>query len=206
MLIGCTIFYNDAPALLERCLKSTGAHVDKLVVVDGSFANFPHPAGDRSSTANHLELAAEYADELIECPPEGWSTEIDKRNRYLVGETGDWYLVVDSDEEVVDFPYRAEDLEATGARGFRLWLVEGDQPRRSVMRLFRQDEKVAYVGAHNAVRGGDGLLLNHRCDALSDALLRHYPHERAPERAEADAVYIPRLARREAAFRARHRL
>lgn len=209
MLIGCTIFYDDGLELFGRCLRSLRPHVDKLVVVDGAFADLPHPAGGPSSAVDHLELAAGIADVMIPCPQgPGWETEIVKRNQYLVGDVGDWYLVVDADEEVVAFPYRAEDFTVTDAPGFRVWLVEGNQPRRSIMRVFRHTPTLRYSGAHNAVcmSVDSDRPINHECQPLSDALLRHYPFERAPERAAQDAVYISRMAAREAAYRARHKL
>ncbi len=42
MIIGPVIFFNDGPENLERCLKSMRPHVDKLITVDGPYAEFPH--------------------------------------------------------------------------------------------------------------------------------------------------------------------
>jgi len=92
--IACYNVYNEAE-FLEESLKSIRNKVDLIVAVDGAYKKFPHEFP--FSTDGTLAIAKKYADKVIE-NSEAWESEIFKRNQYLIGKSGDIYLVIDGHE------------------------------------------------------------------------------------------------------------
>jgi hypothetical protein len=197
------ITYQDDLGLLERTLRSIRPFVDRLIAIDGPFAKFPHDTVQ--SDNDHLEMLKRFADHVIvtQVP---WKTEVCKRNQYLRGKDGDWYLVVDADEELVGNLDLTE-YAATDQMGWKMWILqEGVQPRL-VLRLFRHFEGIHYEGAHNAICGKDRRPINHSVtQTLSGAHLLHHTWKRPEVRMQAKHVYAAALADDERDFRRRHEL
>ena len=197
MLIGCVNVFNEE-ASLRRCLLSLRGGVDRLVVVDGAYRGFPHEKP--FSTDGTCAIAAEFADEVIEADA-AWTDEIVKRNQYLVGKSGDYYLVVDADEEfsgamppLVDDDYEIE-LRRTD-----------DIDPYPVYRVFKHREGIKYKGTHHAL-WVDGELLNHRpIKTLEGCHLKHYIGERDERRKLDKGIYYERLKLAEMSARRHYKL
>ena len=96
--LGVVIAFNEGD-MLAGCLESIEGQVDRIVVVDGAYAHFPHESPE--STDDTRAIAEAYGAEWIPCPDgQAWPTQVDKRTAYLVGEEGDWYLHIDADERL----------------------------------------------------------------------------------------------------------
>jgi len=108
MLTACVIVW-DEEGLLPGCLESLVGRVDRCVVVDGVYADFPHGEGAITSTDRTRAIAEAYGAEWVEAPsqaptpspspgaPQGrrpgeggkrraWGDEVEKRNAGLGGE------------------------------------------------------------------------------------------------------------------------
>ncbi len=89
------ITYNDM-SLIQQAIESVLHLVDEAVVVDGRFEDFPQLDGSDVSTDGTLEYLDGFRNvHVIEAPN---LSEVHKRNCYLVGCVGDWYLHLDADE------------------------------------------------------------------------------------------------------------
>lgn len=99
MLIAGLIFFNDELSLLKKCLDSIQG-VDWIVAVDGTYQDWPHGGIVRSKDEHH-KLIRSYPNATLLTTDRPFGHQIDKRNRYLLGKEGDWYLSIDADEEVV---------------------------------------------------------------------------------------------------------
>lgn len=98
-LIATIIFFNDELSLLQKALSSV-AGADRIICVDGPYADWPH-GGKLKSDDSVLDLVRAFPKtELIEAPNLPYLHQIDKRNQYLVGKPGDWYVNIDADEEL----------------------------------------------------------------------------------------------------------
>lgn len=97
MLIGCVCAYNEA-GLIGGAIESLFAvGCDRVIVVDGQWQGFA-PGEPYHSTDGTQQIAAELGAQVIDPVGQAWSSQVEARNQYLVGELGDWYLVCDADE------------------------------------------------------------------------------------------------------------
>jgi glycosyltransferase involved in cell wall biosynthesis len=203
MIISVTIAYNEE-LMLPGCLESVRGLVDRMLVVDGAYALFPHE--DPESTDATREIAAAYGAEVIRCPqaggkPRAWRTQMEKRNAYLQGRDGDWYLMIDADERYrgqlpamvdgVDYAFRVQTRELRWAWVVRLWQHRG---------------WTRYEGAHNALwRDGELRRLEHAERVPPEtAWLEHLSHLRGAERLRDKAAWLPERYAREAEYRRRY--
>jgi len=90
--------YNNEPTI-RKSLESILPYVEKVIAVDGAYANFPHK--EPQSTDGTKEIFHELCgDKLIwvGCGGKPWPTQIGKRNEYVkrVPE-GMWFLILDGD-------------------------------------------------------------------------------------------------------------
>lgn len=157
MIIGCVIVYNEE-RMLPGCLESLRGQVDRLVVVDGAFATFPFYNGVPYSTDATRMVALSYGAEWVEPPKtvvgpyRAWGTEMEKRNAYLIGQEGDWYVHLDADERLVGLM-----LVLEKGRHYALQInVAGRQVW--VPRIFQHRGQMRYEGSHNALWSDDRLL------------------------------------------------
>lgn len=149
------ITYNDMP-LLQKCLDSVKDYVDQIIMVDGIFADFPLRAGDESTstdgTVEYLVNLDTEAEKIIISAP-GFS-EVEKRNKYLLGEPGDWYLILDADE----WAENPETLEQLPEADVGWCEVRWTNRFARLPRLFRHIDGLHYDGLHTRLVDKDGNL------------------------------------------------
>ena len=186
MIQACIIFFQDGPRLLERCFKSLVGKVDKIVAIDGAFADFKH---DKPwSTDGCLDIARRYADTLIECK-EAWPSQIAKRNSYLtLKNPNDLYLIIDSDEYLKGFIDPTLEGEA-----FALDLIDRGTPNLQI-RLFRHRDGLEYREKHAWVWLGKRII-NHpdyttRWKKIDTCSIIHTPGDRGEYRLTLDNEYV----------------
>jgi hypothetical protein len=82
--------------------------VDEIVLVDGRIDAFPGEG--YKSTDRTVMIAESYGCTVIK-PSRAWKNEAEMRSQYLVGNDGDWYVLIDADErcvtelpDIADFP------------------------------------------------------------------------------------------------------
>lgn len=115
-IIALLSWYDEPIAWLERCITSlTRAGVTDLVAVDGAYALYPdaQPSSDPLQRLAICNTAHQHGIRYrIHTPPEAWAgNEVHKRNflfEYAETQTrpqpGDWYLVIDADEHIIEAP------------------------------------------------------------------------------------------------------
>lgn len=182
------IFYNDDLPLLEKALQSLKQRVDKLVAIDGPYKNFPHT----SITSNQevLDLVAQYADEVIS-PKEAWNNQIQKRNAYLIGQPGDYYLMLDADEELVgDLPELTEDYYGIKIKDKR---SAEEESNNYALRLFKAKEGLQYKRKHSWLYYKNECVSmdthNDNIIKLDSPVIIHASYERNEERTKDKQTY-----------------
>jgi len=201
-LIGCIVAYNEE-GMLEGCLESLTGKVDRVVVVDGAFADFPHDDPDGRSTDRTVEIAEEYGAEVIMPPRRGWPDECAKRTACFRGEEGDYYLLIDADERLIgELP---TDLTVPAY----LIGLKRDVPHAQpypIARVARHAGKMEIKHGHWVICS-DGERVNDplECPVLEGCHLLHLQHKRSRKRQKEKAIYYARLRTKEAAARGRFR-
>lgn len=198
MIYGCVIVYNDA-GFLEGSLQSLKGKVDRIVVVDGAYAKFPHEIA--YSTDKSLEIARKLADIVIETK-NPWATEQQKRNSYLLASPGDYYFVLDADEKLEG------DLSSLSEEpfGYEVTIERGDFPLMTIFRCFKHQRGLHYYGTHHAL-WLDGVLLNNQeKQTLSSGRIIHLTDQRTRERVMEKGIYYRDLLEAERSFRSEWKL
>lgn len=183
------IVYNDYP-LIKEAISSIKGKVDSIVAVDGRFSDFP--GGDDLSTDGTREYLLSEGVQLIDAP---LLDEVAKRNLYLVGEEGDWYVHLDGDEAWqgdVEIP----DADMLVHKHF------GKQKMRRI-RLFKHVPGLHYEHKHYWLkdRWGDTFSLvskpgkKYRAEYTDEIKILHL--ERSPERESQKKRYYRVLRKRE---------
>ncbi|MCL4499143.1 MAG: hypothetical protein M1335_02730 [Chloroflexi bacterium] len=190
--------------------------MDKIVIVDGAYADFPHSVP--SSTDGTLEWIKERRKtdpriELIECA-EAWADEAAKRSAYFVGRDGDWYLHVDADERIVSTDLRPiatlrERLATTVLDGFHLDvetnLAGGKMSLgERYLRIIRHLPGLRYTTTHYMVETDDRFLILDSAKLGLGALysgfsITHFPSLRAAERQGDKQAYYKKMLVKEVA-------
>lgn len=188
MILGCCIFYNDGPELLENCLKSLKTVTDRVLAIDGAYEEFPHT--DFRSNAETLKVAQAYADNVIYAN-RPWKDEVEKRNAYLVLKSQkDYYFMLDADE-VVEGEKPANLTHAT----YRISLStfkDGIWLPCYYNRLFRHHKGMRYHLKHNNLITKTGLSLSLPEDNIPiyrGLTIRHFPDSRPRARQEQDGIF-----------------
>lgn len=102
-IIGTISFYNEKKGI-ERILTSIYQFCDTIVCIDGAYASFPHKRP--WSTDGTIKRIKNFPDPdqkiILIHTTTPWKTEVEKRNTFFsFGIPGDWYFIVDGDEELV---------------------------------------------------------------------------------------------------------
>jgi hypothetical protein len=98
LIIAAVSFFADKPELLQRCLESLSGF-NRVIAAGGPYADWPKEA-PRSNEKKCLQLVDEFGADLIY--KDGWEGgEAAKREACFLGSPGDWYLLIDADEEFV---------------------------------------------------------------------------------------------------------
>jgi glycosyltransferase involved in cell wall biosynthesis len=199
MIIACINVYNEEQNI-ERCLQSLIGKVDKIIVVDGAYKDYPHAIS--FSTDRTVDIALSYgADVISKASNCAWGDEVEKRNAYLDGKAGDYYFVIDADEELVG------DLK--GIDVLDDWSIKIDRLNGSELnayRIFKHRPGICYKGAHNALFAGESLLTSELYPAIESGYIKHYIDSRPAERKESKSIYYRRLKENESNFRSEHGL
>jgi len=190
MIIGCVSVFEEE-RFIRQCIRNLmDLPVERIIVVDGAYEAFPVLCGQ--SRDRTVEIAAEFPEvEIIECPAgRKWKDEIEKRNAYLVGKSGDWYLVNDGDELAEGrLPERLEGC------GFNV-PINHDGARTKYFRLFPHVAGLHYFGAHNLLFVGDQFINPAGFPAAPELSFLHR-NRRDPDREMLQARYYAELVEKE---------
>jgi len=191
MIIACVSVFNEQ-RMLAGCLQSIQDQLDRTVVVDGAYADFPHVLP--YSTDGTKAIAWCYEAEWIGCRTVNgvarpWRDEIEKRNAYLCGQEGDWYFVIDADERLLG---QLRDLPLQDGELYALSVYKRGGTLTWAQRIFQHKGYTRYEGTHYAV-WRDGDLLRTRGDWVkvdpARARLLHLSDLRDVERQKAKRTY-----------------
>lgn len=193
-VIGVMCAYQEADRIGAALDSLRAAGCERLVVVDGAWRWFETYAAGAGSTDGTVEIARGAGAEVITAPADGWINEVTARNRYLVGEPGDWYLILDADERVSGVLPPAL---AAPEGAYQVWVREGLRGRRRI-RLIQETGSVRYQYAHWALYR-DGRLVDQA--ALLDAVvIEHVGRPGDTERARRKAAWYAHSSAEEMAF------
>ena len=193
-VIGIVPSYNDRTTI-EACITSLLPVTNRIVAVDGRFSDFP---GETDySTDGTIEYLEGQGVEVIRA---AGLQEVEKRNCYLVGQVGDWYLHLDADEEWTGA------LEIPDAD---MGIVKLCRARpihyMDRVRLFRHVEGLHYEKKHYWLHDGEGRTFallekpgdNYTASRLDNNLIIHHEEDRLPDRRNAKRQYYRILTKRE---------
>ena len=201
MLIATIITYNDWP-FIKDCVESITGKVDKIIIVDGKFWDFP--GDDDYSGGESLKYLLNLSkDDRFEIILAGGLTEVEKRNGYLEYlKDGDICLNIDTDEVLI-----GEILELTADIGIIMIGEMGDTRRhRRTIRFFRFREGLHYWGTHKMILDKDGKLFanldrigkGYTSQKITEFEFLHNNHKRDYNRIKDKKVYYEILMKREA--------
>jgi len=185
MLIACYNVFNDL-RLLKNSIQSIYQFVDKIVAVDGAYFAFPH--NKPYSTDGTLEyLRSLKKVELIETQSE-WIDQCEKRSEYFKhGSTGDFYFIIDADEEVKNPHFLQEKFHADVT-----WVqIKSPLYRRIYYepRIFKHREGLHYRGRHHWILDSKrSFVCSHRTMGKNftrddvPLLIIHHRNDRSTER------------------------
>lgn len=145
MLICVMICYNDMPLIVEA-IESVYDQVDRIVCVDGKYSEFPAVSDfSEDGTIEYLESL-----DKVELHFLAGTSQIAKRNSYLVGDPGDYYLMLDTDEQLVGtISIPSSDVGIVRMKDI------GDPKYFDRVRLFKHVEGVHYDSKHYWLKDGD---------------------------------------------------
>ncbi len=143
------ITYNDMP-VIQKAVESVKDKVDEIIAVDGRFKDFPQMGGSDLSTDGTIEYLMSVKNCRLLLYPN--LDEVQKRNKYLIGDLGDWYLHLDTDEELIGDIIIPEDADML------IMLLERRKPKQFMkrVRLFRHVEGLHYDKKHYWLMDGQG--------------------------------------------------
>ena len=163
--ISCCMIVKNEETCLPRCLDSVKDHVDELIVVD------------TGSTDRTVDIVRRYTDKVFF---HAWEGSFSKaRNQSLRYASGDWILILDADEEIVQGHGPRIRQAATHAGPADTILMKvispyGNGTKRAFHnseRMFRNNGVIRYEGiVHNALVGAAAL-------QPSDIEILHYGYD-----------------------------
>lgn len=202
MLIATIITYNDWP-LIEDCINSIYNRVDKIIIIDGKFKDFPGESNfSTDRTLGYLDYIFRMEqDKLIIIKAPNFD-EVGKRNLYFKFlNDGDICLNIDADEVLMGgIPKLTADIGIIqiGEKGDRL------RHRRS-NRFFRFRKGLHYWGTHKMLLDGEGRLFADLQRVGADYTSQktnveflHNNHKRDYNRKQDKKTYYQILMKREA--------
>lgn len=199
-IVALLAWFEEKPESLERMIASIAPVCSAVVALDGAYADFPggRPVS-QAEQAHRIRLATRRNDMgLLLLEPEAtWAgQEIEKRtDLFRAGELmttpDDWYLVIDGDEELAEYPADLLDQLAATDRGAALVRVtEPGQAAQPFHRLLRAQRGLHVEGRHYRYVTAEGVEMNGdspapALDLSQDVLLLHHRRERTRDRAAA---------------------
>jgi hypothetical protein len=195
-------------------LKRLRPAVDLIVYVDGAYPDFPsYDPKTSASVDGSLETAREFADVILHGKRrangtyEPWD-EMAKRNAYLTGDVGDYYLVVDADEIIEGkTPGSKPEIDKALLATRPDWKINIFTEQKidwPLHRLFTHRPGIHYRGAHECVHVGPEFIHPERLpkDTFPGIRLVHKRTDRPGERNERKGVYYDKLVSKERVWRA----
>ena len=174
MIWACINCYED-DFLIEDCIRSVRSSIPgvKIVAVDGAYSAFNIQAKvleaqflnkrqkdvadcfrryiEPQSKDKTLEILKRNNVEVIIETKEAWENEHVKRSKYFVGNKGDFYFVIDSDERLIgQFPtWEVLDM----SNHWCVMLTRDDMPTKPypILRGHHHVDGMHYDGAHHAL-------------------------------------------------------
>ena len=158
-LVACINYYNDMP-LIKDCVESIYQQVDRIIVVDGKYRDFPTSAWystdgtlEYLSSLNKVEIV--FAANLFEAA---------KRNVYMdMLDSGDTVLILDADEYVEG---KVRKLDSNIDIGLVYLGDPQTKYRRLATRYFKYRKGLRHGDIHFILEI-DGNWFNNRCHALN---------------------------------------
>ena len=192
MIIACINAYQDE-GFIGDAIRSVAGKVDRIIVVDGAYEGFPLYRGEPYSTDRTVELAESLGCEVIETR-RTWKDQVEKRNAYLLGEDGDWYLPIDSDERLHGELFPGPD------EAYRI-PCQLRKHRIPMMRIFRHQPGIKYAGAHNVISVNGRIIRPEELDILPNCWIEHLAEFRDRDRKERKNEYYGKQYEAEKEFR-----
>ena len=158
MIVGLMSVYNEGQ-FIRGAIKNLREYADRVIVVDGAYADFPIINDSHKSTDQTLAVAREEGAEIIEAGNNPWKDQQTKRNQYLIGNVGDWYLMLDADERFFgQLPIPRQNDDAFRIAVHMAYMT----PPTYYIRFFRHQPGIHYWGAHNLLFDGRLQLIDER--------------------------------------------
>lgn len=172
-MISLGMIVRDASATLEQCLESVAPHVDEIVIGLGG-----------ESTDNTEEIARKYTDKII---PIEWHDDFaEARNIVLQATTGDHFLWLDADDELVGGERMRPLIQANPEIDAFYWGYDYAQNEQGASicylvreRLIRKSRQWRWVGPVHEVLAGPE---EHSRMLVNDILVKHHPQIRSGTR------------------------
>lgn len=201
-LVGVMSVYNDN-VLLRRCLPQMLEFCNRVVVVDGSYKGFPVQGLSDDGTLDYLRETVASDPRLTIVEAFGLD-ENDKRSLYLTADAGDWYFMLDADEEIQERGDIEQVLDGTDAFTVRVSLTRPYSGHTyEVPRFFRHEPGMRYGHEHWHIYAPDGrCLYSHdengdkvvtSTETYAPFVIQHNMHLREQARKEMKAVYFNHL-------------
>lgn len=214
-LYGLLCFYDEPPNVLISCLRGLErAGVKHVIAVDGAYRLYPEGA-NTSHPNQHaaLDLACMHMNMglTLHVPEQVWEgNEVQKRTKmfdlaWAVAEEGDWFFVMDADQEIKEVPDDFHDrLKISGRDVAETYFVDtmalaADHkdwpPYFTVRNLFRAQpihldtNHISYGTADGRWLWGDASRTVEPCLDMTDLLIEHHPDKRPDERQKAKLAY-----------------
>ena len=185
--------------MLTRAIKSLQGASDRIVYVDGAYQAFGVENDSYSSTDASMSIARRMGVKVVDCFGKPWKNQVEKRNQYLLGKNGDYYLMLDADEE-----FRGE-IYIDGEDVYRIYVY--DCIKKSYfpwIRLFKHRQDLCYKGGHNILWYGNKMIRENMSSIMLSATINHYYFERSNDRKKRKQKYYEKQLKEERAFRLKH--
>ena len=156
-LIAGIVAYNRAEKL-RKTIESIRRVADRVVVVEGRFAD--SPGAYVRSVDGTADAAKDLGGEVIQ--PHVPLPQPRQRDLYLVGEPGDAYLVLDSDE-VLEGNFPKQDILNGSKSCFAMWIegpVHWSPHPQLTLRVYRHIGASPHHSAGQLLVDGDGRLMD----------------------------------------------
>jgi len=199
----CIITYEDAQ-FIAATLFSIAPHVDRIIVIDGAYRNFPHDVhlsvdGSMEIADTVLKRCFPHVEAVFISTSEPWTSEAEKRNAYLNRlRDGEWFIVLDGDEMLVgDVKAGLKEIQASGKDAGRIPVYELRESMsiikhvNNIPRVIRFNPTMRYVKHHSNLideRGPVNFMAG-RAHYTEKFGILHFSHLRLPERKRRKEIY-----------------
>lgn len=214
-ILGLLCFYDEPPEQIASCLVGLQrAGVEHVVAVDGAYALYPdgkatsHPGQHAALDLGCLQLGLSLT---LHVPRTTWvGNEVEKRTfmfqlAWGMAEDGDWFFVMDADQEVMQVPLdfnerlRTSKYDVAEVNFLDTVALKANQvdwpPHFTVRNLFKAQSihleinHINYITDDGRYLWGDVAHDLETCLDMTDLLVEHRPDRRPPARQHAKLAY-----------------